>query len=249
LTVRDEPAERARRPAFYAASGGWLGDWWTLLHPPYTAWHLSYVLLGAAVAPRVDAVTLAATLAAFFLAVGVSAHALDELKGRPLGTRLTDTTLRVAAAVGLAGAVGIGAAGVALIGPGLLAFVVVGVLLVLGYNLELFGGRIHTDLGFALAWGAFPTLTSGWAQGVLLEPALWLVAGATAGLSWGQRQLSTPARHVRRRVHQVEVRLTGDDGGVDVTDEAWLLRPLERALRALSWSVVALAIGLVLPRL
>ncbi len=27
-------------PAFYAAgTGGWR-DWWTLLHPPYTAWHL-----------------------------------------------------------------------------------------------------------------------------------------------------------------------------------------------------------------
>ena len=36
------------RPAFYAlAPGGWR-DWWTLLHPPYTLWHLSYVALGAA---------------------------------------------------------------------------------------------------------------------------------------------------------------------------------------------------------
>ena len=42
------------RPAFYAARRGGLGQWWTLLHPPYTAWHLSYVVIGASLAPRVD---------------------------------------------------------------------------------------------------------------------------------------------------------------------------------------------------
>ena len=36
------------RPAFYAlAPGGWR-DYVTLLHPPYTLWHLSYVAIGAA---------------------------------------------------------------------------------------------------------------------------------------------------------------------------------------------------------
>ena len=39
------------RPAFYALpSGGWR-DLVTILHPPYTLWHLSYVALGAAAAP------------------------------------------------------------------------------------------------------------------------------------------------------------------------------------------------------
>jgi len=58
-------AERPTRPAFYAArSGGWR-DWWTLLHPPYTAWHLSYVVIGASLAPRVDTGRLVATLLAY----------------------------------------------------------------------------------------------------------------------------------------------------------------------------------------
>ena len=39
---------RSLPPAFYArpsfASRGAIGDWWTLLHPPYTLWHLSYVV-------------------------------------------------------------------------------------------------------------------------------------------------------------------------------------------------------------
>jgi len=89
-----------RRPAFYAATGR-AGEWWTLLHPPYTAWHLSYVAIGAAVAPRLDAERLVATLLAFFLAVGIAAHALDELNGRPLRTSIPSSVLAAAAAYAL----------------------------------------------------------------------------------------------------------------------------------------------------
>ena len=37
------------RPAFYATGegNGGIGDWISLLHLPYTAWHLSYVAIGA----------------------------------------------------------------------------------------------------------------------------------------------------------------------------------------------------------
>ncbi len=236
-------------PAFYAAPRGRLGDWWTLLHPPYTAWHLGYVLLGAAVAERVDLPTLGWTLLAFFLAVGIAAHALDELAGRPLATSLSDTTLWVAAAVALAGAVGIGGYGVTMAGPWLLAFIVVGALLVLAYNLEWFGGRIHTDLGFALAWGAFPALTSAFAQQQRISPAAVLVALGATAWSLAQRTLSTPARHVRRRVRRVEVRVTERDGEVAEHDARWLLGPVEVALHWCSWAVVALGVGLVLARL
>jgi hypothetical protein len=72
------------RPAFYAlAPGGWR-DYLTLLHPPYTAWHLSYVAIGATLAPHFHADRLGAAAAAFFLGLGVGAHALDEWQGRPL---------------------------------------------------------------------------------------------------------------------------------------------------------------------
>ena len=76
------------RPAFYAARAGGWRDWWTLLHPPYTAWHLAYVVIGACLAPTVNLTRLIATLLAFFCAVGLAAHSLDELHGRPLGTHI-----------------------------------------------------------------------------------------------------------------------------------------------------------------
>ena len=100
--------EPDRRPAYYAArSGGWR-EWWTLLHPPYTAWHLSYVVIGAALAPHVDLTRLLATLLAFFAAVGLGAHALDELHGRPLRTHIPSAALVAVTVTGLTAAVALG---------------------------------------------------------------------------------------------------------------------------------------------
>src|SRR5437764_9753668 len=114
------------RPAFYALpSGGWR-DLITLLHPPYTAWHLSYVALGAVAAPTLYADRLWATLGAFLLAVGVAAHALDEVVDRPLGTALSRRTLIALAVGGLTGAVAIGVVGVLIVSPLLIPLVFIG---------------------------------------------------------------------------------------------------------------------------
>jgi hypothetical protein len=241
--------EAELRPAYYAARPGRLGDWWTLLHVPYTAWHLSYVVIGATLAPSVDAPRLVATLAAFFLAVGVSAHALDELHGRPLGTIIPRSALALAAGVGLAGALAIGAVGVAEVGPGLVPFLAAGALLVPAYSLELLGGRIHTDVGFAAAWGAFPVLTAFYAQAERLDWAAVLAAVGAFALSAAQRTLSTPARRLRRQVVRVEGSVTLRDGTERALGAQDLLRPLEHALRALCWSTVALAAALAVARL
>ena len=118
-------------PAYYAApTTGWRRDVWALLHPPYTAWHLSYVLIGASLAPTLNIVRLLATVLAFFLAVGISAHALDELRGRPLQTALPAGVLWTAAVIGLVGAVGLGIAGVSVLGPWMLLFIAAGVFFV-----------------------------------------------------------------------------------------------------------------------
>src|SRR5689334_12655252 len=158
------------RPAFYALRPGGWRDLLTLLHPPYTAWHLSYVALGAVAAPRLHADRLGATLGAFFLGVGVCAHALDELNGRPLSTRLPDAVLVGLAAASLAGAVAIGIAGAVTVSAGLLPFIAAGAFIAVAYNLELFGGRFHSGFWFAAAWGAFPALTSYWINALDLRP-------------------------------------------------------------------------------
>ena len=241
---------RSLAPAYYATrASGWRRDLWAVLHPPYTAWHLSYVVIGASLAPSLELKRLAATLLAFFLAVGISAHALDELRGRPLQTDLPATTLWVAAIVGLGVAVGLGLAGVFVVGPGLLPFIAAGALFVFAYNLELLGGRLHGDFWFALSWGAFPVLTAYFAQTGRLSFAAVAVAVAAYALSFGQRALSTPARLLRRKTRSVTGTLTLIDGSETNLDEPALLRPLELGLKAFAWGVVALAVGLAALRL
>jgi hypothetical protein len=237
------------RPAYYAARPGGWRDWWTLLHPPYTAWHLSYVVIGAALAPRPTLTPLLATLAAFFLAVGLAAHALDELNGRPLQTAIPGPMLVAVTAVGLAGAIALGVEGIVRVGWSLLPFMIVGPLLVVAYNAELLRGIIHTDLGFAAAWGAFPVLTAYVAQTGRLAAAPVVAAAAALALSAAQRRLSTPARTLRRRSVQVEGSITLADGQVTAVDQRSLLAPLEGALRAMSWALVLLAASLAIARM
>jgi hypothetical protein len=246
--VSDVPGVE-RRPAFYAArSGGWR-DWWTLLHPPYTAWHLAYVVIGASLAPRVELSRLLATLLAFFFAVGLAAHALDELHGRPLGTRIPTPVLVAVAVAGLVGAIILGIVGLSRVGWPLIPFMVLGPLLVVAYNWELFGGLFHSDLGFALAWGSFPVLVSYVAQTGTLALAPVIAAAAAFALSAAQRRLSTPARTIRRRAARVEGQITLHNGDVLPLDVHTLLAPLETALHAMSWAVVLFAAALAIARL
>ena len=241
------------RPAYYAARpggrpGGWR-DWWTLLHPPYTAWHLSYVVIGASLAPHVYVSRLLYAVAAFFLAVGIAAHALDELHGRPLRTTIPAAALVTAAAASLAGAVGLGVYGITQAGWILLPFMVAGPALVITYNAELFGGILHNDLGFAAAWGAFPVLTGYAAQDGNLAPAAFVAAAAALALSAAQRRLSTPARVIRRHTARLEGTITRADGTTAPIGPDLVLDPLEGALRAMSWGLILLAASLAIARL
>jgi hypothetical protein len=126
---------------------------------------------------------------------------------------------------------------------------IVGPALVVAYNAELFGGIIHTDLGFAAAWGAFPVLTAYTAETGRVAVAPVLAALAALAMSAAQRRLSTPARTLRRRSVQVEGNVTLADGQVVALDQVALLAPLEGALRAMSWGLVLFAAGLALARL
>jgi hypothetical protein len=244
-----EVAPTLERPAFYALRPGGWRDLVTLLHPPYTAWNLANVAIGAALAPHLYAGRLAAALVAFFLAVGVGAHVLDELRDRPMGTELSSRTLVVLAVLSLTGAAAIGVVGALSISLSLIPFVLVGVFFVLAYNLEWFGGRFHTTFWLAVSWGVFPVLTGYWVNALDMRPAPLFAASGCAMLLVAQRSLSTPVRELRRRT----VSLTGEqelaDGSTVALDAARLAAPMERALQACATGMVLLAAGLVFARL
>jgi hypothetical protein len=240
--------ETATRPAFYALRRGGWRDYVTLLHPPYTLWHLSYTAIGAGLAPDFSGRRLVAALAAFFLAMGIGAHALDELMGRPLQTRIPVPVLVALAAASIAGAVGIGIASALAWTLWLLPFVAFGGFIVVVYNLELFGGMFHNSLWFALAWGAFPLLTGYFvvAEEIRLEAVL--AAAFAALLSHAQRVLSTPVRFARRRVRAVSGTIELLDGRREPVTAETLLRTPERALQVLAAATVALAAALLVLR-
>jgi ubiquinone/menaquinone biosynthesis methyltransferase len=231
--------------AFYALAPGSWRDYWTLLHPPYTAWHLSYVLLGAALAPMPDPRIVAGSLIAFFLAVGVASHSFDELQGRPLGTRIPSSALLVLGSLGLIGAVALGLVAAAMLGPRFLTLVAVGAALVVSYGLEL--PIVHSDIGFALAWGGFPVIASAAANGAPLLATLTAAIGASL-LSLAQRRLSTPVRRIRRRAEHVSGAIRYRNGAVEEIDAARLISAPESALRLIWLAIAAISIGTLLAR-
>jgi hypothetical protein len=233
------------RPAFYALEPGGWRDYVTLLHLPYTAWHLSYVVIGAALVPELEGRRLVAALVAFFLALGIGAHALDELVGRPLRTRIPDNVLIGLAAVSIGAAVAIGIGAALAWTLWLLPFVAVGAFLVLAYNLELVGGRFHTDLWFGIAWGAFPLLTAYLVAAENLTVEALLAAFFALLTSLVQRTLSTPVRRVRRSVVDVTGTLTLTEGGQEEITADTLIAAPERALRLLTVAMVSLAAALL----
>lgn len=236
------------RPAFYALRGGGWRDWWSLLHPPYTIWHLSYVAIGAATAPALPLDRLGKAVLAFFLAMGIGAHALDELNGRPLRTRISSRALGIAAVTSIGAAVAIGVANLALVGADGVPFIVFGAFIVAAYNLEWFNGAFHSDMWFALAWGGFPALTGHWAAAGSFHWAVVPVVAACTWLSLAQRRLSTPVRALRRRTARVEGVIERTDGTTEPIDATTLRAPAEAALRALSIAMPLLAAGLVWAR-
>ena len=237
------------KPAFYALRPGGGRDYVSLLHVPYTLWHLSYVAIGACLAPVVDWSLLGWTLAAFALALGVAAHALDELRGRPLGTRIPSWALGGLAMGSLTAASAIGIAVAVDTTLWLLAFVAAGAFLVLAYNLELAGGHFHTDLWFGLAWGGFPVVCGYAAVAGEIGVAAILAAAFAVLHSLAQRVLSSHVRHVRRRAVAVRGEIELDDGTTEPLDAARLISPAEHGLRLLAAATVVLAAALVAMRI
>jgi hypothetical protein len=240
------PPRVSDRPAFYAlAPGGWR-DYVTLLHPPYTLWHLSYVAAGAGLASQFSWTRVALALAAFALAMGVGAHALDELRGRPLQTRIPDAVLWTLAAVTIAAGTALGVYACIAYTPLLAPFVAFGAFIVVAYNLESFGGRFHSTVWFALAWGGLPALSAYIVEAETIRAEALAIAAYATLLSYAQRVLSTPVRDTRRRVVEVTGTIERSDGGSSAVTRDTLMGSQETALRLLAAAAVALGAALLL---
>lgn len=236
----------------------WVRDILILLHPPYTIWHLSYVVIGAALAPAIDREPLLWTLLAFFLAMGIGAHCLDELHGRPLKTKVPGLVLIFAAVISIGGAVTIGA----IVGVSktvwVIPCIIFGGFIVVAYTLEL--GFFHHDFWFGAAWGAFPAVTAYVTQTHRVSWEIALVAVACLLYSLAQRVLSRHSRFWRRRVQAIQgVYFETQDYPVDPEMPFWgqthnltkeaIIGPADLALKLMTWTVVAAAIGMLISKI
>ena len=237
------------RPAFYALRRGGWRDYVTLLHAPYTAWHLSYVVVGGCLVAEVSWGRLGLTVLAFFLAMGIGAHALDELAGRPLQTAIPGAVLVALAVVSVVAACAIGLAVAIGFSLWILPLIAIGAFLVPAYNLELFGGRFHSDLWFALAWGAFPVVTGAVAVAGTVRAATVIAAVWATVLSLAQRRLSTPVRRSRREVVSVSGELELAGGSREAVTREALVEAPEAALKLLAAATILIAAALVAFRL
>jgi hypothetical protein len=153
--------------------------------------------------------------------------------GHSLCLGLDKPSLRIANRFLVEAALGIAAS--TIVGLGFLALVAIGVLLVAAYGFEV--ALVHSDLGFALAWGAFPVVATGFAVGAPPLPTSLAALGA-ALLSLAQRRLSTPVRALRRRAVAVSGEIRYRDGSTHPIDAPTLIAVPERALRLL-WLAAA----------
>ena len=242
--------------AWYARHGGKLGELCTTLHLPYTSMVLSYVLIGAALSPTMFADRLAFTLLAYFLGLGFSAHALNELNARHWGTSLSRADLQVAFLLPLLGALAIGLYGVdvlykvsngSLLPPSILSvFIALEIFFLFAYNANYENGRFHSDVEFAFAWAFLPFLTSYYVHSLAMPVGVVLVGLALGATGMIQINLSRWCKNFRRKSNVVEVRL--EDGSVMPISTAALIRHPERALKLIVVAVDLLGLGLYLVR-
>jgi len=181
--------------------------------------------------------------------MGIGAHALDELAGRPLQTVIPSSVLVALAVASVLAACVIGFVVAVSFSLWILPLIVAGAFLVPAYNLELFGGRFHSDVWFALAWGALPVVTGSVACAGTLRGAALIAAAWATVLSLAQRRLSTSVRRARRDVVAVTGELELADGSREVVTREVLVAASEGALGLLAVATVLIAAALVAFRL
>ena len=242
--------------AWYARSGSKARELYTIMHLPYTSMVLSYVLIGAALSPSFYPNRVILTLFAYFLGLGLSAHALNELHSRHWGEALGKRELEILFAAPLVGAVLIGAYGIlalyyvtsSLLAPlVLLAFISLETFFLFGYNTDLSRGRFHTNLSFAFSWAALPAVISYYVNALAITIGIVLIALAVAATAGIEINLSRWCKDFRRKGPLTEIQFA-DSTKLNMTTAELIAKP-EKSLKLIVLAVDLIAIGLVVHRL
>ena len=217
---------------------------------------LSYILIGASLSPSIYLTRLILTLVAYFLGLGISAHALNELHARHWGKELSKGELQTLFVLPLSGAILIGFYGMSVLyessGTPLASLVLLSLMgletfFVFVYNTDFSGGRFHSDLAFALSWGALPTMISYYANALTITLPAILLSTAMAATAGIEINLSRWCKDFRRKSSLIKMQFA-DATELDLTTTGLIARP-EKALKLIVVVVDLVAVGLILQRL
>lgn len=242
--------------AWYARGGSKFREFYTIMHLPYTSMVLSFVLIGAALSPTIHPNRVALTLVAYFLGLGLSAHALNELHvshwtealGKRELTGLFAFPLVAAVVIGSYGMLELFAASGSIVAPStLLTFIVLETFFLFAYNTDAFNGRFHSDIWFAFSWAALPTLISYYVNALTVTSEAILVAIAMAATAGIEINLSRWCKDFRRRSSLTEMRFA--DGTRQSMNTRQLLARPEKSLKLIVLAVDLMAIGLIVHKL
>jgi len=210
-----------------------------LLFLPYTGMVLAYTVIGATLAETIDPQRVVALAIAYFLGLGIAAHALDALGNRgvkPWGAHFSPAQLWglviITSLLALAILVYYASRYTPFLWPiGLLEF-----FFLFAYNREWFKGRFHTDGWFFFSWGVLPVLAGYVMQTNRLSFASLSVALAAGLFALVEITASRPYKILKR---------TPDQEAASLGQSAIY----ERILKSISLGVIVLALGMLIWRL
>lgn len=132
-----------------------------MLFLPYTGMCISFTMIGSMLSESILWDRVLSIFIIYFLALGVSAHAADNLgskKIKPWGNFFTTFELKLMVIGGLSVSYAIGIYYIIIFTPLLLIIAIMEGFFLFAYNFELFNGFFHNNFWFAVSWGSLPLL-------------------------------------------------------------------------------------------
>lgn len=192
------------KKTWYSAEGSKLAEFWTILHLPYTAMSLSFLAIGFGIAGVHRWDVFAWIMVAYFLGLGIAAHAFDQLPGQGSSyvKYLTPWELMALGVAAVSAAVMIGIFWMVKLAAWHLSWIIVlQTFFVFSYPLsKTLKGFFHTDFWFAVSFGFVPVMAGYYINTLTLNPEFlpWaVVAALISGIE------ITLSRYVRKWRHNV----------------------------------------------
>lgn len=172
-----------------------------LLFLPYTGMCISFAVIGSMLPGTIFWDRTAAIFVIYFLALGISAHAADNLGSKinkPWGNYFTKKELKIMIIAGLSIAYFIGLY-YAITYAYLLLFIgIIEGFFLFAYNFELFKGFFHNNFWFAFSWGSLPLLAGYIIQTNTISEISLLAASFAFLISYIEIRISRRYKEVKR---------------------------------------------------